>query len=176
MNYDLADALNDLSGHSGLLDSVMRFAATYLIYGCFAILAMLVVRAARAREWSRIAQVGSTLVLAFVFGLLASQLYAEPRPFTSHGDIRQLIPHAAGQSFPSDHATAAFAIGFAVLVFLSGLWGRALLTAAVVIGLARVYTGVHYPGDILGSLVVALLAVAVVEVASRRLMPASRTA
>jgi hypothetical protein len=47
---------------------------------------------------------------------------------------------------PSDHATAAFAIAFAVGVFLHREWGVALAVVAVLIGLSRVWVGVHYPG------------------------------
>lgn len=46
----------------------------------------------------------------------------------------------------------------ATLVFLSRPVGAALLAVAVLIGFARVYCGLHYPGDILGSLLVSLLA------------------
>jgi undecaprenyl-diphosphatase len=132
----------------------------------------------KRRSWAVLAQVGATLGLAFGFGLVAAQLYAEPRPFTTHHDIRLLVSHAPGQSFPSDHATAAFAMALALLVFVSKAWGRLLLAMAVLIGFARVYTGVHYLGDILGSLAVVLLALAVVELAStaiRRRGPGRRT-
>ena len=42
-------------------------------------------------------------------------------------------------------------------MFSSRPIGSALLAVAVLIGFARVYCGVHYPGDILGSLLVSLL-------------------
>lgn len=173
MNYQLADALNDLSGHSWLLDDVMTFAASDLIFIAFALFALRMLVVLRAKDWGRLGQVGATLGLAFVFGLLAAQVYSEPRPFTAHHDIHRLISHGAGQSFPSDHATAAFALGFAMLVFVSRAWGEVLLGLAVVIGVARVYTGVHYPGDILGSLVIVLLAVGVVEATRRVYVHAS---
>ncbi len=170
MNYELADALNDVSGHSWFLDDLMRFAARDLIFVAFALFAVRMVPVLRSRDWGRLLRVGATLGLAFGLGLLAAGLYAEPRPFTTHHDIHRLVAHAAGQSFPSDHATAAFAIGFAMLFFVSRAWGQLLLGLAVVIGLARVYTGVHYPGDILGSIVVVLLAVGIVELATRVLV------
>lgn len=166
MDYRIADALNDLSGHSRFLDDVMVFAARDLVFVVFALAALLMVPALRQHAWGALSKVAATLLLAFVFGLVAAQLYAEPRPFTSHSDIHTLITHAPGQSFPSDHATAAFAVAFAVLAFVSQRWGWLLVAAAVLIGTARVYVGVHYPGDILGSFAVALLAVGVVQVTS----------
>jgi undecaprenyl-diphosphatase len=167
MNYQLADALNDLSGHVRALDDLMSFAARDLIFVAFALFVWAMVPVVRGRSWDQAVQVAATLGLSFVLGVVASHLYAEPRPFTTHHDIRQLVSHGAGQSFPSDHATASFALGFAVLFFVSRVWGQLLLGLAVVIGLSRVYTGLHYPGDILGSVLVVLLAVALVALATR---------
>jgi undecaprenyl-diphosphatase len=171
VNYQLAEAINDLSGHLRALDDVMSFAARDLIFVAFAVFAGVLVPVVRQRRWHTAAQVALTLGLSFVFGLLAARLYAEPRPFTAHADIHRLISHGAGQSFPSDHATAAFALGFAVLFFVSRRWGQVLLGIAVVIGFARVYTGVHYPGDIVGSALVVLLACAVVALTTRHVEP-----
>ncbi|MCU1588102.1 MAG: (type 2 phosphatidic acid phosphatase) family protein, partial [Frankiales bacterium] len=78
------------------------------------------------------------------------------RPFQDHR-LHQLIAHNPGQSFPSDHATAAFACAIAALLLLSRRWGVVLLALATAIGVARVAAGVHYPIDVLGSLVVAAL-------------------
>ena len=114
MNYQLADALNDLSGHFWPLDDVMIFAASELIFVVFALFASASCRWCAGGDWAPWPRGRARpLGLSFVFGLLAAQLHAEPRPFTTHHDIRLLISHAAGQSFPSDHATAAFAMGFA---------------------------------------------------------------
>jgi undecaprenyl-diphosphatase len=46
-------------------------------------------------------------------------------------------------------------------------WGAALLVAAALIGLARIWVGVHYPADILASLVIALAAVGTVLLGGR---------
>lgn len=138
----------------------MKFAAKDMIFLLFAVFAVFAVKALVTLPHKGLAPVvGSavTLVLAFVFGLLAAALYAEKRPFQAH-HAHLLIHHAPGQSFPSDHATAAFALALATLVFLSRPVGAGLVVVAGLIGLARVYCGVHYPGDILGSLLVASLA------------------
>lgn len=177
MNYDLLHDVNDLAGRSQALDDVMIFCAKYLIFGVFVVLAIVLVAALLRREWSGVIKTLITLVLAFGLGVLAAQVYAEPRPFTTHPRLDVLVHHAAGQSFPSDHATAAFAVGLGLLFFLSRLWGVITLIAAVLIGFARVFDAIHYPGDILGSLVVAVVAVALVLLGSalfeRRRQPAS---
>ncbi len=70
-----------------------------------------------------------------------------PRPSITVPQADPLIG-AGGWSFPSGHATTAFAGAVA----LSYLWRRAaplffLLAAAI--AFSRVYVGVHYPGDVL---------------------------
>jgi undecaprenyl-diphosphatase len=78
------------------------------------------------------------------------------------------VSHAAGQSFPSDHATAAFGVALATWAFLDRRWGGVLFAAAVLIGFARVYVGVHYPVDILGGLLAAFVGVVIVAWVERR--------
>jgi undecaprenyl-diphosphatase len=52
-------------------------------------------------------------------------------------------------SFPSDHATLLFGVTCAVLMADRRL-GLLMLAVAVVANFARVYTGLHYPSDIIG--------------------------
>ena len=56
--------------------------------------------------------------------------------------------HAADAGFPSDHATAAFAIAVALLL-RSRTWGAIALVAATVLAVTRVAMGIHYPTDVL---------------------------
>ena len=169
MNYRLLQTLNGLAGHHWLLDKLMVFSATYLIYVVVAGVAVVALPVLRRRDWPSLLAVAVSISLAFLLGVLASSLFFEPRPFTTHPDILLLTPHAAGKSFPSDHATAAFAFAFASLAFLSRRWGLVALVAAVLIGFARVYAGIHYPGDIAGSALVSALAVLVVWVVRQRI-------
>jgi len=83
-----------------------------------------------------------------------------PRPFVVLEGVRQLVS-ASGNSFPSGHTAFFFALGYAVAKYHSRL-GAVYLFGAVLIGLARVAAGVHWPSDvlagcILGSLVVGLI-------------------
>jgi undecaprenyl-diphosphatase len=157
MNYSLFRTINDWSGN-GLLDDLMKVIAKDAIWPVFAAFAVLCV--VRLREWDPRPVLFSfgALGLTYAFGLLAGALHSERRPFETH-QVHLLIGHDPGQSFPSDHATAAFGIALTVLVFLSRSWGMLLSVVAVLISFSRVYDGVHYPGDVLAGAVVALLGV-----------------
>jgi undecaprenyl-diphosphatase len=96
-------------------------------------------------------------------------VWDRPRPSAAHGDAVHLyfVSPSQDPSFPSDHATAAFAIAFAVF-FVSRRVGIGFLLTAAAIGLARVLIGLHYPGDVAAGAVVGLAGAALVHVVARR--------
>jgi undecaprenyl-diphosphatase len=130
-------------------------------------------------------------VLAVAFNLGIERLIFEPRPFVTHA-VHLLIAHPADDSFPSDHAAVSFAIagmflftlpslamsawkqrvalrqaqGWHTLLLPLVLMGLAVLVACS-IGIARVFVGVHYPGDILGGALGGIAAAGIV-IALRR--------
>ncbi|WP_328382986.1 diacylglycerol kinase family protein [Streptomyces sp. NBC_00400] len=62
--------------------------------------------------------------------------------------IRQLHRQPVTSSFPSGHAASAVAFATGV-AFENKWWGLALAPVAASVAFSRVYTGVHYPGDVL---------------------------
>lgn len=103
---------------------------------------------------------------ASLFGLLVNWaigfFYCHPRPFVV-GLGRALLAHTPETSFPSDHATLAFSISFSFLLSGEYLAGSVLFLSAFLTGFSRVYTGVHFPLDIAGSLLVGLSAATMVR-------------
>lgn len=92
-------------------------------------------------------------------GLLENQaiglLWQHPRPFMI-GLGNALIPHAADSSFPSDHLTLMWAVAFSLLIHQrTRTTGAVLALVGLPMAWARIYLGVHFPMDILGSLIVA---------------------
>jgi len=67
------------------------------------------------------------------------------------------MAHVPDPSFPSDHATVFFALGVTLLRSPWRPLGVLVLLFGVAVGWARVYLGVHFPFDIVGSLAVAVL-------------------
>jgi undecaprenyl-diphosphatase len=110
-------------------------------------------------------------------GLLANMaigsLWFRERPFSAHPGQVVLVAGGSGDpSFPSDHATAAFAAGFAVFL-VSRRAGALFLAFAVATGLSRVAVGLHYPSDVAAGAVIGFLcAVVVHRLARRPLRPA----
>ena len=80
-----------------------------------------------------------------------------PRPYVTHPGAHLFIPPSADSSFPSDHATAGFAI--AVALFLRHRTaGWIALAMATVMSIARVAVGTHYPADVLAGAAVGTVA------------------
>ncbi|PKV76049.1 phosphatase PAP2 family protein [Pontibacter ramchanderi] len=75
-----------------------------------------------------------------------------PRPFVTHDTIEQ-IAEASSPSFPSGHTAYAFTAAIMlVLMFRHPLLRGLLLTWALLVAYSRLALGVHYPSDVLGSM------------------------
>jgi undecaprenyl-diphosphatase len=90
---------------------------------------------------------GFSALLALGIAHLIADLWARPRPYIAHPDVHLFIAPSHDPSFPSDHATAAFAI--AVALFLRHRKaGWVALGLATVVSVGRVAVGTHYPSDV----------------------------
>lgn len=94
--------------------------------------------------------------IAYLLAKLTANWISDPRPFVETGKA-PLIPGALDNGFPSDHTLLVAAV--ATVVSLAN-WkiGLIIWALALVIGLARVYAGVHHLLDIAGSFILVGLA------------------
>lgn len=83
------------------------------------------------------------------------QIYNRSRPFAVL-DIKNLIEQRSDHSFPSTHSSSSFIIALAVLK-LNLLAGIILILAAIFTAISRIAVGVHYPGDVLGGICLAVV-------------------
>jgi undecaprenyl-diphosphatase len=108
--------------------------------------------------------------LSFLLGLGFNQLVLlfvqRVRPYDAQ-ITHLIIDRSADFSFPSDHATASFAIAAAFLLHGLPKRGFVFLAAAVLLAVSRVYIGTHYVGDVLGGAVTGIVAAFVVRAAYR---------
>lgn len=106
---------------------------------------------------------GMTALLSLVFGalitnLLLKNMVARIRPYDLYESVHPLIAHPRDWSFPSGHTCASFASALIYLRMLPKKYGVPLLVLAGLIACSRLYLGVHYPTDVLGGILAAVLA------------------
>ena len=102
-----------------------------------------------------------TLPIIFIISRICAALYFNPRPFINNQFIA-LIPHKPNNGFPSDHTLLSSAVAMIVWHFNKKI-GSFLFILALLVGLARVYVGVHHYLDIFTSLIISIAVVLVVE-------------
>lgn len=149
------------------MDTLIIFCAKYLIWLVVLLgLAFLFV----SIHWKRVAlSAALSMALAYALAKAVGALWYDPRPFVV-GHLTPLIAHAADNGFPSDHMLLGAAIASVVYAH-NRVWGLVLWILALIVGVARVLAGVHHTVDLAGSIIVAVVAVGVIEFALRRLWP-----
>lgn len=157
--------INQHVGKKRVFDLFMIFCARWLIF----IMGVMIV----ANLWFAHGQSAQgVLVLgAIVLGIagtlavnwLIGCVWQHPRPIVEFPHIKQLcIPYQTFKSFPSDHTTISWMIALLAIAH-SGLFhgnpvvALTLIASAVLVSMARVYVGVHYPRDIIGGVVMAVV-------------------
>lgn len=86
--------------------------------------------------------------LAWGLAKILKILIHTDRPFEVFKEIEPLF-RETGYAFPSGHSAVAAAIAFA-LFFINKKTGYVFMFFALIIGIARIVAGVHFPIDILG--------------------------
>jgi undecaprenyl-diphosphatase len=144
------------------VNPVIEFVAKYFIFLSIVIVAIFWLRVDMSRKFKLAWQLILGGAVAELLAVVAGHVYYDTRPFVIE-HIKPLISHAADNGFPSDHALLASFLGFTML-FYSRRLGLLLLLIALLIGAARVAAHIHHPIDIVGSFVIAAIAVIVVRV------------
>ncbi|MEY9964168.1 diacylglycerol kinase family enzyme/membrane-associated phospholipid phosphatase [Streptacidiphilus sp. MAP12-16] len=121
--------------------------------------------------------VGSLALASAAANVVAKQVTGRSRPLTSRVPLaRRLLRAPITTSFPSGHSASAAA--FATAVTLESPWlGAVVIPLAVGVATSRVYTGAHYPGDVLAGVALGtVIAVATLRWWPLRLDDAAETA
>jgi undecaprenyl-diphosphatase len=166
LDYDLFRAINGWAGSSQYLDAVMVACAKFLpVVFALALVGLWL-------TWKPVNQraaflAGISGLTALGLGQLIGMAFPRPRPYLTH-QVNLVIAATKDTSFPSDHATLGFAV--AVLVWrYNRRAGTALLLLALILAVARIFVGAHYPTDVLGGAVLGTatsLAIAVLSESS----------
>jgi undecaprenyl-diphosphatase len=152
--------INSFAGKNKWRDELMLICAHWLIY----FLVILTVTWGEVTLTPELFKMYIKLLLTvFVFSIATNWLMAlflhHPRPSVEFKEAKELFqPYQRKKSFPSDHAVISFLLVFVTLMMGAPIWFVVLLfVLAWIVCFARVYTGVHYPRDIVGGFTVALV-------------------
>ena len=160
MDYSLYKTINGLSGTS-VLDQLFKFLANegpVILVVLVAVTFLVPWPAQRVERRSGAVLATAAGALSLLLNQPIAHIVDRARPYLAHPQhAHVLITRSHDPSFPSDHATGAFALAFGIWLYDRTI-GTVLLVLAALISFARVYVGTHYPGDVVAG---ALIGIAV---------------
>ncbi len=137
------------------MDVLGIFLAEKFLY-VFGLIILLLWLNKRLRPYVYVAFVSAFVSRVIIVEIL-KRIFDHPRPYEIITNIHQLLAdNEHGMSFPSGHAVIYFSFAFA---FWDTEYFWPFLVFATLGSIARVFVGVHFPFDILASLVIAAVCV-----------------
>jgi len=94
-----------------------------------------------------------TIAIAFLTDQIITSFYLRPRPYMAYEEINHFDIIRDNSSFPSQHSILLFATATSFWLIGEKKTAIYLYSIAVIILLARITMGVHYPSDIAGGAV-----------------------
>lgn len=161
MDQFILQWINGFAGRNLWLDTLGIIISEYLIIALPIIIFLVYFLTQKKNLFPIFGKILLGLFLVFCLNYLISEVVARPRPFIEDETIYQLSKFSAKKtdySFPSYHSSIAFV--FALIIFLDKKkFGIFLLISAFLIGLTRIFSGIHYPSDIFAGFLTALASV-----------------
>jgi undecaprenyl-diphosphatase len=162
MNNQIFFFFYSLAHQSKILDGVIVFFAVYFPYivvilaGLFLLFHHEVLKAEEPfrvfmEKKREILMVFFSGCLAWILAYILKYLFHTPRPFDILPQVHSLISES-GYAFPSGHATFFMALAMSIF-FLHKKAGYWFMFFVLLIGIARITAGAHFPIDILGGFV-----------------------
>lgn len=153
MDFYLFNLINQFAGRFVWLDAL----AVFLANGYFLILILLYLA---MKNWKIYFPVMINATMAAILSRFAITniirlIVQRPRPFVEN-HVNFLLPQGIESSFPSGHASFYFAIATVVFLHNKKL-GILFFIGSILMGIARVFGGVHWPSDILGGAIIGII-------------------
>ncbi len=173
MDPDLFARINGLAGKERVLDilsvALSRFGNSLLLVALCLIWFLPTTDTKREQRQRLVLIAAIGAASSLIFNQILIRIWNRPRPFAVQAAHLLLRP-SHDPSFPSDHATLAFALAMALFLISKRVGVPALILAGL-IGLARVYAGEHYVSDVIGGALIGTLATVGVARAKHALEP-----
>ena len=159
-NQNLFLEIFHLSRQNSLVDFFMIFGAEYLVYIAFVLIVFIFWKNFK-KDKNAIILLLLSLLTSLIIIRLVEYIFYEPRPFLTYS-INPLIYQPTDGSFPSLH-TATITVLAISFFSIKRKYRQLMIVPIFWTGFARVYTGVHFPGDILGGIIIGIVSVLVVQ-------------
>jgi membrane-associated phospholipid phosphatase len=169
INQELFNLFYQFAHRSPVIDGMIIFCASILP---FIAVFIAVIHALRIhdikKELRQLFWLFGPAFVAYLFSVVIKLLMEFPRPFAYARDIAPLITvNDPFGTFPSSHTIFFSTLGFAMYMH-DHRFGAAYIFIAVIIGVARIMAGVHWPFDVLsGFLLGQLIALIAYDLESR---------
>ncbi|HEX4104527.1 MAG TPA: phosphatase PAP2 family protein [Candidatus Paceibacterota bacterium] len=162
LNQTIFLFIHHFAGRYAFADGVGIFFAEYLAYFMVAAFLVLVYYQSGWRRKMYLFCEGAIAIM-LSRGIVTEVIrffYHHQRPFSFYNFVPLI--QEQGWSFPSGHMAWFFAMSLTVW-YVNRTWGWWFFGLSTVMGVARVYVGVHWPLDIVGGMVVGLVCAWVVH-------------
>lgn len=116
----------------------------------------------QARDRLGVVRLIAAGAVALLIEALVSRFAFHPRPFAV-GFGPAWIAHAANNSMPSTHVTLALIMAIVLAMRRHPRASVVVLALALALAWARIYVGIHWPADMVGAALSAIVSVAVVR-------------
>lgn len=153
--------INAKSGTYPLVDSVAKIIASdYLIPVSFSLILVLIWFRGRSLKFqiegrTAVLKSISTLLSACFVVFILNEIAFRDRPYTLP-DARLIFYAPTDSSFPSNSVAAV--AGMAIPIFRTyRVLGIIMLIGSFSLGVGRIFVGIHFPGDIIGGLLIAIV-------------------
>lgn len=138
---------------SEVVNIVLRSITTFGDFDMVLVLAAVASLVFWRRSWRAVFFTLTAVIGAGILNFAVKAAFARARP-----SLAEAVYEPSGFSYPSGHAMGSLALGLAIALAVSRLWPPRVarivwvvaLSYAFLIGLSRIYLGVHYPSDVLG--------------------------